>query len=462
MRLPTLRRAEVEAGATDFVVRLAFLGLFAWWSLQLVSPFVPIVVWAVLLAVALYPAYAGLAQLFGGRPRLAALVVTLLALAVVLGPVSLLAASLTDSVQRISAGLASGTLKVPPPRAIDDVPVVGDRIEEAWALAAGNLDAAIERYGPAVLPTGSAILARVAAVGADVLKFVLSLVIAGFLFPPGPRLAAGARAFASRLIAPRGAQFVDLAGATIRNVARGVIGVALLQALLAGVILHVAGIPGAGLIAFLILLLCIVQIGPAPVMLPVLVWIWMTHQTPFSLVLTILLVPVGLIDNVLKPILMARGLSTPMLVILTGVIGGTLTHGLVGLFLGPVVLSVFYELVVAVVSVGLVYLKLHALPEHMAHRTSKVQYQFVAVLALLALFTHNNVFWIAALLLALVELPNFSTPMNSIALSLEKLSGRDRSAEPPSEWNDLLSDDPEVAGARTTTEAPAADAGKEA
>ena len=124
------------------------------------------------------------------------------------------------------------------------------------------------------------------------------------------------------------------------------------------------------------------------------------------------------------------------------------------------VMAVF--LILAVVSVGLVYLKLHALPEHMAHRTSKVQYQFVAVLALLALFTHNNVFWIAALLLALVELPNFSTPMNSIALSLEKLSGRDRSAEPPSEWNDLLSDDPEVAGARTTTEAPAADAGKEA
>lgn len=103
------------------------------------------------------------------------------------------------------------------------------------------------------------------------------------------------------------------------------------------------------------------------------------------------------------------------------------------------VMAVF--LIVAVVSVGLVYLKLHALPEHMAHRTSKVQYQFVAVLALIALFTHNNVFWIAALLLALVELPNFSTPMNSIALSLEKLSGRDRSAEPDSRWNDLLSDD---------------------
>ena len=103
------------------------------------------------------------------------------------------------------------------------------------------------------------------------------------------------------------------------------------------------------------------------------------------------------------------------------------------------VMAVF--LIVAVISMGLVYLKLHALPEHMADRTNKVQLQFVAVLALIALLTHNNVFWIAALLLALIELPDFSTPMNSIALSLERLSGRDKAGAPPSPWNDLLSDD---------------------
>ena len=120
-------------------------------------------------------------------------------------------------------------------------------------------------------------------------------------------------------------------------------------------------------------------------------------------------------------------------------------------------------MIVAVVSVGLIYLKLHALPEHMAHRTSKVQYQFVAVLALLALFTHNNVFWIAALLLALIDLPNFSTPMNSIALSLEKLSGRDKTTGEPSPWNDLLSDD--LRGDQPPPPpppAPAAATGKEA
>ncbi|HMQ91527.1 MAG TPA: AI-2E family transporter [Amaricoccus sp.] len=348
-----IEKDRLEAGATDFVVRLAFLGLFAWWSLELVRPFLPIVIWAILLAVALYPSYAWIARRLGDRRGLAATVLTLIALATVLGPVSVLAASLAESVQWLASGLHSGTLRVPPPPTeVAEWPILGEQIDEVWNLAATNFDDAVHRYGPAVLPAGGTLLAKVAGISADVLKFVVSVVIAGFLFLPGPRLAAGARAFAGRLIAPRGAHFVDLAGATIRNVSRGVIGVALLQALLAGIILYVAGIPGAGLIAFGILLLCIVQIGAAPILLPVLVWIWLSYPTGFSLILTLLLVPVGLVDNVLKPILMARGLTTPMLVILTGVIGGTLTHGLIGLFLGPVVLSVFYELVVAWTRLG--------------------------------------------------------------------------------------------------------------
>ena len=230
--------------------------------------------------------------------------------------------------------------------------MVGKPLDDAWTLASTNLDDAIARYGPSLLPAGGSVLARIAALGADLLKFVLSIVIAGFLFLPGPRLATAARAFASRLIQPRGGHFVDLAGATIRNVSRGVIGVALLQSLLAGIVLILASVPGAGLAAFGVLLLCIVQIGPAPIILPVLIWAWMAEPATVALVLTVLLVPILLIDNLLKPLLMARGLSTPMLVILTGVIGGTLTHGLVGLFLGPIVLAVFYELVVAWVRLG--------------------------------------------------------------------------------------------------------------
>jgi predicted PurR-regulated permease PerM len=339
---------SIEARATDFVVRLAFLGLFAYWSLELVRPFLPVVIWAVLLAVALYPAYAWLARQLGGRRGVAAAIITGLALATVLGPVSVLAANVAESAQWIASSLQAGTLQVPPPPAgIEKWPLVGDKLHEAWTLASTNLDDALRRYRPMVLPAGETVLGKVAAVGIDLLKFVVSVVIAGFLFLPGPRLATGTRQFASRLVAPRGAHFVDLAGATIRNISRGVIGVALLQTLIAGVVLEVADVPGASLLAFAILILCIVQIGPALVVVPVIIWAWTAMSLGGALALTVLLAPVLLIDNILKPILMARGLTTPMLVILTGVIGGTITHGLNGLFLGPIVLAVFYELVVA-------------------------------------------------------------------------------------------------------------------
>ena len=168
MRAPRLQKEQLEASATDFVVRLTFLGLFAWWSLELVRPFVPIVIWAILLAVALYPAYAWLARRLGGRRGLAAVTITLIALATVLGPVSVLAASLAESVQWLASGLSSGTLKVPPPPAgVDDWPVLGKQIDEAWTLAANNLDDAVLRYGSAVLPAGGTVLGKVAALGVD-------------------------------------------------------------------------------------------------------------------------------------------------------------------------------------------------------------------------------------------------------------------------------------------------------
>ena len=190
----TLPEGKLEARATDFVVRLAFLGLFAYWSLELVRPFLPVVVWAILLTVALYPAFAWLAGRLGGRRGLAALIVTLIALATILGPVSVLAASLAESLQWLAAGIDAGTLRVPPPPpALDEWPLVGKPLDEAWALASSNLDGAIARYGPSILPAGGGVLRHIAALGADLLKFVLSIVIAGFLFAPGPKLAAGAR-----------------------------------------------------------------------------------------------------------------------------------------------------------------------------------------------------------------------------------------------------------------------------
>lgn len=179
------------------------------------------------------------------------------------------------------------------------------------------------------------------------MSFIASVIIAGFFFSHGPTLAAGANLFAERVAGLRGFGLVKLAGVTIRKVAGGVIGVALIQTLLAGLLLELFAVPAAGGLTFVILILCIIQIGPALVLLPVVIWVWMSNDFTYALSLTLLLVPVAIVDNIMKAIFFSRGLSTPMLVIFMGVIGGTIAYGLIGLFLGPIVLSVFYGLLVA-------------------------------------------------------------------------------------------------------------------
>ncbi|MBB4185676.1 AI-2E family transporter [Sinorhizobium terangae] len=339
--------ASIEPRVTEFL-RLGVLALFAYLSLTLVAPFAIIAVWAGILAVALYPLFKALTALFGGRPRLAAAAITLLALMVIAGPLAAIALSFAEAVQALLGKLAAGTLAVPaPPDAVRDWPLIGEWLHTAWTQASGNLEATLQRLAPSLLQAGGTVIGKIARIGVDLIGFIVSVIIAGFLFRPGPRLGEGLKIFARRVAGDRGAGFVDLAGATIRNVARGVIGVALLQALLAGLAFSLFDIPGASVLAFAVLIFCIIQIGPAPVLLPVVIWAWMSMETRAALGLTLILALIGLIDNVLKPMLVARGLKTPMLVILAGVIGGTLSYGLIGLFLGPIVLGVFYDLVVA-------------------------------------------------------------------------------------------------------------------
>jgi predicted PurR-regulated permease PerM len=338
----------IETMITDLAIRLGVVGLFAYWSLTLIAPFAIIIVWAIILAVALFPAYAALRKLLGGRGGLAATLITLAGLAITIGPLGAITINFADGAYALFDKLGDGTAIVPmPPENVRDWPLIGEQVHAAWTLASSNLEAALRRFGPTLLQAGGAILGKIAGIGFGMLGFALSVLIAGFLFGPGLRLAEGVKGFARRIAAERGAHFVDLAGATIRNISKGVIGVAMLQAVLAGVVLTVFDVPAAGVLAFVVLIFCIVQLGPVPVLVPVIIWAWTAMDSGPALFLTLLLAPIVVIDNVLKPILMARGLSTPMLAILVGVIGGTLSYGLIGLFLGPIVLGVFYELLMA-------------------------------------------------------------------------------------------------------------------
>jgi predicted PurR-regulated permease PerM len=150
--------------------------------------------------------------------------------------------------------------------------------------------------------------------------------------------------FARRLASGRGQDFVELTGATIRAVSRGVIGISALQAFLAGVGFVAAGIPAASLLTSAVLILGIIQIGPSIVIIPLIIWSWFAMEPLAAALFTVYMVPVNLLDNVLRPLVMGRGLDTPILIILIGVIGGTLSYGITGLFLGPIVLAVIWEL----------------------------------------------------------------------------------------------------------------------
>jgi predicted PurR-regulated permease PerM len=339
--------------AIDRAIRLGFLALFAYISLRLLQPFLPILLWSVVLTVSFHPVFAWLRDRLGGRSSLAAGLVTLGILAVVLGPAAMLAANLVRSAEALAPLASVGTLKLPPPpSSLAELPRYGEDIVAAWNLASANLEAFLSRFSGILIAVGEWLLHRVAGLTESAVHILLAVLVSGFLYAPAPRLVSGIRMFGARILGPHGAGFADLAGATIRSVARGVIGVAIIQALLIGVGLIAAGVPAAGLLTLAALVLGIIQIGSAPVVVPVLVWAWFSMSTGPALLLTLYLIPATLIDNVLKPMLLGKGLETPTLVILAGVIGGTLSYGLIGLFLGPIVLAVFYDLVVFWVLLG--------------------------------------------------------------------------------------------------------------
>ena len=344
-------RDQLTASFIAIAIRLGVLALLLYWSWVLVRPFISISIWSVVLTVALYPVFEWTSFRLGGRRRLAAALITVLSLLIVIGPATWLALGLVDSLRMISEPLDFSTLTIPPPsKSVKDWPLIGSPIYQFWDLASTNFQAALAKIMPQLKPLGSSLLRIGADTGLGIIKFLASIIVAGFLFSPAPMLVDAIKKFSHRLNSERGDEFVNQAGATIRAVSRGVIGVSVLQALLAGIGLMVAGVPHASLITFAVLIFAIVQIGPSIILIPVIIWSWTVMETTSALLFTMYMVPVNLLDNFLRPVVMGRGLKTPMLVILIGVIGGTLAYGFIGLFLGPIVLAVMWELFVAWIS----------------------------------------------------------------------------------------------------------------
>ncbi|TVQ32445.1 MAG: AI-2E family transporter [Geminicoccaceae bacterium] len=343
-----VQAAAASRHTVDLSIRLVVLALVIFWCGAIVWPFVEILLWALILAVAVHQPFAWLSARLGERPVLAAVLLTLAMLGLLLGPVSLLATQLVANLQLVIPALLQGQLRVPPPPEwLAALPIVGEQIAAFWTLASTNLRAAVQQLAPRLEPVGTTALLLAADAALAFFKMLAATALTGFLLVMAAPMTRQARSFARRLVPGRGDDFISLIGATTRGVARGVVGVAMLQSLLAGIGFLVAGIPGAGILTFLVLVLGILQIGAPLVLIGAVAYAWWALDPLTALLLTIWTIPVGLFDNVLRPILMARGVRVPMLVILIGVVGGVLLHGLIGLFIGPVVLAIGYELLIA-------------------------------------------------------------------------------------------------------------------
>jgi predicted PurR-regulated permease PerM len=344
-------RQRLGATTVDLAIRLGFIGLLGYWSFRVIAPFLTIGLWSAILVVALYPLFDLLASRLNAR--VAAALVTVLCLMVVIGPVTWLGLGMVSGIHSLAVSLDDGQLAIPPPpQFVRGWPIVGERLHQLWSLATTNIEVALAETLPMLKPLGGTLLGIAQSALYGLVELLVSIAIAGFLFTRGPQLADALSAFLNRVLSYRGRELVQLAGATIRNVSRGVIGIAFLQALLAGAGFVAAGVPAPGVLAFVALVLGIVQIGPTILFIPIVIWSWTAMNAANAAVFTAYMVLVGLMDNVLRPLLVARGLTTPMPVTIVGVIGGAIAYGIVGLFFGPIVLSAAWAVLVAWVQGG--------------------------------------------------------------------------------------------------------------
>jgi predicted PurR-regulated permease PerM len=335
--------------AMEAAIRIGLVVLLVLWCFNIVQPFIMLVLWGAIFAVAIYPLFLKFSAMLGGRQKTAATVITLVTLALLITPTVMLTESAIDNSQHMAQQLRDGTFNIPPPsEKVQDWPLVGKKLYSTWDLAATNLGEAASKYKQQLTGMGKWLLSAAAGAGMTVLQFVISIIIAGVLLVYAKSSCQGIEVVAARLMGGRnGKEFTEMAGATIRSVAQGVLGVAVIQAILAGIGLLVMGVPYAGIWTLLVLLFAIVQVPSIIVLGPIIIYVFSVAATVPAVLFMIWSLMVGLSDNILKPLLLGRGLDIPMLVILMGAIGGMVYSGLVGLFVGAVVLAVGYRLFTA-------------------------------------------------------------------------------------------------------------------
>ena len=337
-----------EQRFTQTVIRLALLALLVFLCLRVLQPFINPIIGGVVVAIALHGPYEKLSRALGGRRGLSSFVMVGLILLALILPAIALGANMVETAGDLSEEFAADSIEVPPPpESVAEWPIVGDRIYEGWQAASRNLESVLVKLGPYFKDIGLWLVETVGDLGWGLIMFIVAIVIGGALLPVREQGVATTRKVATIVAGERGPELADLVASSVQSVIRGVIGVAIIQSVLAGLGMLVVGVPGAGIWALLILLLAVMQLPPTLVIVPVIIYVFAAESTTTAVIFMIYGLLVGASDNVLKPLLMGRGSRTPMLVLFMGSLGGFIAGGILGLFVGAVVLSMGYTIFMA-------------------------------------------------------------------------------------------------------------------
>ena len=340
--------SRVASRQMDVLIRTGLVFAMAALCYRIFSPFLTLMLWGVILAITLYPLHQALAAKLGCRQGLAATLLALLGVLVIVVPTAVLMSSLGDSLHRLIHDVQNDTLQIPPPRdSVAQWPVIGTKLHALWSQAHTDLPALVTSLQPKIGNLARAALAFVAGIGGGLLLFVAAFIVAGIVMAFGEGGARASLAIFRRIAGEeRGTQFTKLSTSTIRAVAQGVVGVAFIQAIVVGLCLLLAGVPWAGALAAIVLVLGIAQVPALLVTLPAIAYIWWSgqHGTGAAVLYSLLLFVAGMADNVLKPLMLGRGVDAPMPVILIGALGGLAAGGILGMFVGAVLLALGYQI----------------------------------------------------------------------------------------------------------------------
>lgn len=331
--------------AIEIAIRLGIIFLIVVACLQILTPFISIIVGGAIIAVAIYRPFLKLTEKLGGQKKLAATLISLGGAVIILVPVITLSGSLVESTTTLGSQITEGTLKIPAPsESVSDWPLIGEKVYTAWSAASANLEAFVGENSKQISHIGLKLLGLAAGVGIGILQFIISMLIAGAFLYSADSITDAMKKFVNRLVGKDAQHLLTLSTSTIRSVAVGVLGIAIIQGIMAGLGMMLAGVPAAGLIALIVLVFAIAQLPPLLVLAPVIFYVFSVASSTVATAFLVWCVVINFTDMVLKPLFLGRGVDAPMLVILLGAIGGMILLGISGLFIGAIVLALGYTL----------------------------------------------------------------------------------------------------------------------